>query len=67
MQIILFQWASYEIKLHYVLVYMHPYYQDVHCKIVEGIYSHIISLQLYPMFAGNEQRYVIDMVCKCAK
>ena len=46
---------------------MHPYYQDVHCKIVEGIYSHIISLQLYPMFAGNEQRYVIDMVCKCAK
>lgn len=53
------------VNVHYIPVYMHPYYQehgykDVHCKNAEEIYSHIISLPLYPTLTEEEQQYVID-------
>ena len=41
------------VNVHYIPVYLHPYYQehgykDVHCRNAEEVYSHIISLPLYP-------------------
>lgn len=53
------------VNVHYIPVYMHPYYQehgykDVHCKNAEEVYSHIISLPLYPGLTEEQQSYVID-------
>lgn len=61
------------VNVHYIPVYMHPYYQehgykDVHCKNAEEIYSHILSLPLYPTLKEEEQEYVITTVkqiCEC--
>lgn len=53
------------VNVHYIPVYLHPYYQehgykDVHCKNAEEVYSHIISLPLYPTLTVEEQEYVIE-------
>lgn len=53
------------VNVHYIPVYMHPYYQEhgyenVHCATAEEIYSHIISLPLYPGLTSEQQDYVID-------
>lgn len=53
------------VNVHYIPVYMHPYYQEhgyenVHCVNAEEIYSHIISLPLYPGLTSEQQNYVID-------
>lgn len=53
------------VNVHYIPVYMHPYYRehgykDVHCANAEEIYSHIISLPLYPELTDEQQDYVID-------
>lgn len=53
------------VNVHYIPVYMHPYYQEhgyenVHCANAEEIYSHIISLPLYPRLTSEQQDYVID-------
>ena len=61
------------VNVHYIPVYQHPYYQehgyaDVHCKNAEEVYSHIISLPLYPTLKEEEQEYVIKMIkqaCNC--
>lgn len=60
------------VNVHYIPVYMHPYYQEhgyetVHCANAEEIYSHIISLPLYPGLTFEQQDYVIDalkILCK---
>ena len=53
------------VNVHYIPVYMHPYYREhgyenVHCANAEEIYSHIISLPLYPGLTSEQQDYVID-------
>lgn len=53
------------VNVHYIPVYMHPYYQEhgyenVHCANAEEIYSHIISLPLYSGLTSEQQDYVID-------
>ena len=53
------------VNVHYIPVYMHPYYQEhgyenVHCANAEEISSHIISLPLYPGLTSEQQDYVID-------
>lgn len=55
------------VNVHYIPVYMHPYYQErgyreVHCPIAEKIYSRMISLPLYPGLSDAEQDYVIAKV-----
>ena len=55
------------VNVHYIPVYMHPYYQkngyeNVHCKNAEEIYSRIISLPLYPGLTDEEQDRVIEAV-----
>ena len=59
------------VNVHYIPVYMHPYYQEhgyagVHCNNAEEVYSHIISLPLYPTLTKEEQEYVIKMVIDIA-
>ena len=51
------------VNVHYIPVYMHPYgYEKVHCKNAEEVYSHIISLPLYPGLTDEEQSRVIETV-----
>lgn len=57
------------VNVHYIPVYFHPYYQehgygDVHCPNAEEIYSHIISLPLYPGLTNEEQDEVIEKVMR---
>lgn len=58
------------VNVHYIPVYFHPYYQEhgykaVHCPKAEEIYSHIISLPLYPGLKDAEQDMVISAVKEC--
>ena len=60
------------VNVHYIPVYMHPYYQEhgyetVHCANAEEIYSHIISLPLYPGLTFEQQDYVIDALKSLCK
>lgn len=60
------------VNVHYIPVYMHPYYQehgykDVHCKNAEEVYSHIISLPLYPTLTSEQQNFVIGRVREIAE
>ena len=53
------------VNVHYIPVYLHPYYQehgykDVHCRNAEEVYSLIISLPLYPTLTEEQQQYVIE-------
>lgn len=55
------------VNVHYIPVYMHPYYQEhgyseVHCPRVEEIYARMISLPLYPGLTGEQQDAVIAKV-----
>lgn len=55
------------VNVHYIPVYYHPYYQehgyrDVHCKNAEEIYSHMISLPLYPGLTEEQQDEVIELL-----
>ena len=55
------------VNVHYIPVYMHPYYQNhgykgVHCRNAEEIYAHMISLPIYPGLTDKEQETVIEKV-----
>lgn len=55
------------VNVHYVPVYKHPYYQengykDVCCEKAEELYSHMISLPLYPGMTDAQQDEVIEKV-----
>ena len=55
------------VNVHYIPVYLHPYYQehgyqDVHCPMAEKIYSRMISLPLYPGLTDEAQDFVIEKV-----
>lgn len=57
------------VNVHYIPVYKHPYYQengykDVYCKNAEELYSHMISLPLYPGLTREQQDEVIEKVLK---
>jgi UDP-4-amino-4,6-dideoxy-N-acetyl-beta-L-altrosamine transaminase len=55
------------VNVHYIPVYLHPYYQEhgfggVHCPVAEEVYSHIISLPIFPRLTDGEQDEVIEKV-----
>lgn len=55
------------VNVHYIPVYYHPYYQehgygDVHCEKAEELYSHMISLPIYPGLTDEQQKEVIEKV-----
>ena len=60
------------VNVHYIPVYLHPYYQehgykDVHCRNAEEVYSHIISLPLYPTLTEEQQEFVIQGIKQCVE
>ena len=59
--------AGIGVNVHYIPVYMHPYYcengySNVKCGNAEEVYRHIISLPLYPGLTEEQQDYVIEKV-----
>ena len=57
------------VNVHYIPVYQHPYYQEngykgVCCKNAEEIYTHMMSLPLYPGLTDEMQDRVIKKVKK---
>lgn len=59
--------AGVGVNVHYIPVYYHPYYrkngyQDVCCPNAERIYTHLITLPLYPGLKDEEQQYVVQEV-----
>lgn len=63
------QEAGIGVNVHYIPVYLHPYYQEhgyegTHCKHAEELYSHMISLPLYPGLTKEQQNRVIEEVKK---
>lgn len=55
------------VNVHYIPVYYHPYYQehgfkDVHCPVAEELYTHIISLPIFPKLTDEQQDEVIEKV-----
>lgn len=57
------------VNVHYIPVYHHPYYRengykDVCCKNAEELYSHMISLPLFPGLTEEQQDEVIEKVKK---
>ena len=62
----------YKRQVHYIPVYYHPYYQEhgfkeVHCPVAEEVYSHIISLPVYPGLTDEQQDTVIETVKRLTK
>ena len=60
------------VNVHYIPVYYHPYYQEhgyreVHCPVAEEVYSHIISLPVYPGLTDEQQDTVIETVKRLTK
>jgi perosamine synthetase len=60
------------VNVHYIPVYMHPYYQEhgykeIHCRKAEEVYSHIISLPLYPTLTEEQQEFVIQGIMQCVE
>ena len=55
------------VNVHYIPVYYHPYYQehgfkDVHCPVAEELYTHMISLPIFPKLTDEQQNEVIEKV-----
>ncbi len=51
------------VNVHYIPVYKHPYYQGhgyagTFCQNAENLYQHMLTLPLYPLMTGEEQRRV---------
>lgn len=64
--------AGIGVNVHYIPVYKHPYYQEngyknVSCPKAEELYSHMISLPLYPLLEDSEQTKVIETLLNLVK
>lgn len=60
------------VNVHYIPVYMHPYYQEhgysgVHCPRAEEIYTHMLSLPLFPGLTEAQQDEVVRKVKNAVK
>ncbi|MEG1946226.1 MAG: UDP-4-amino-4,6-dideoxy-N-acetyl-beta-L-altrosamine transaminase [Lachnospiraceae bacterium] len=66
------QAAGIGVNVHYIPVYMHPYYREhgyenTCCQQAEELYSHMISLPLYPGLTKEQQKFVIKEVKDAVK
>lgn len=57
------------VNLHYIPVYLHPYYQELGyrqglCPVAEDAYHQIISLPMFPALSDQQQERVIAAVEK---
>jgi UDP-4-amino-4,6-dideoxy-N-acetyl-beta-L-altrosamine transaminase len=60
------------VQVHYIPVYLHPYYQKLGyknglCPNSEWLYERIISLPLYPKMTDSEVGFVVDTVRRIVK
>ncbi len=54
-------------NLHYIPVYLHPYYQSLgfdrgHCPVAEDYFRQVISLPMFPSLSSEDQYRVIEVV-----
>ncbi|MCP4179647.1 MAG: UDP-4-amino-4,6-dideoxy-N-acetyl-beta-L-altrosamine transaminase [bacterium] len=64
--------AGIGVNIHYIPVYLHPYYQKLgYAKgispIAEIVYKQILSLPIYPSLTKKEQVYIINNIIKLTK
>ncbi|MHC1681693.1 MAG: UDP-4-amino-4,6-dideoxy-N-acetyl-beta-L-altrosamine transaminase [Clostridiaceae bacterium] len=57
------------VNLHYLPVYLHPYYQDLGykkglCKVAEDTYERILTIPLFPAMSDQDIQDVINAVRK---
>lgn len=62
--------AGIAVNLHYVPVYLQPYYTDLgfkpgHCPEAEQYYAEAISLPMYPGLTEAQQVRVVDILRAC--
>ena len=55
------------VNLHYIPVYLHPYYQSLgfgrgHCPVAEDYFGQVISLPMFPSLSSEDQYRVIEVV-----
>jgi UDP-4-amino-4,6-dideoxy-N-acetyl-beta-L-altrosamine transaminase len=60
------------VQVHYIPVYLHPYYQKLgyrkgECPVAEEFYEREISLPLYPAMSDDNIYYVVDTVFETLK
>ncbi len=60
------------VNVHYIPVYMHPYYQKngydgVCCENAEVFYNRAISLPIFPLLTDEQQEYVIGQVIEAVR
>ncbi len=61
------QAAGIGVNVHYIPVYLHPYYQKhgyekTCCPAAEHLYGQMLSLPIYPGLSAEQQEYVTDRV-----
>ncbi|MBU0477144.1 UDP-4-amino-4,6-dideoxy-N-acetyl-beta-L-altrosamine transaminase [bacterium] len=59
--------AGLGVQVHYIPVYLHPYYQKLGfkkdlCPLAEDFYQREISVPLYPAMKNSDIKYVIDIL-----
>ncbi|MBV5265070.1 UDP-4-amino-4,6-dideoxy-N-acetyl-beta-L-altrosamine transaminase [Pinisolibacter sp. B13] len=64
--------ADIGVNLHYIPVYLQPYYADLGfrpglCPAAEAYHDQAITIPLHPRLTRNDQDYVIETVRKLAK
>ena len=57
------------VNLHYIPVYLHPYYQKLgfkrgYCPNTEDFFRKTLSLPIFPDLKLNQQKHVIDCLIK---
>lgn len=55
------------VQVHYLPVYLHPYYQDLGykagvCPVAEAFAASCLSLPLFPGMSGDDQSFVIEAI-----
>ena len=59
--------AGINVNVHYMPIYLHPYYQNLGykkgiCPIAEKIYEQIITLPIFPLIKDEDIDFVIDNI-----
>lgn len=64
--------ANIGVNVHYMPIYLHPYYQNLGykkglCPISESVYESIITLPVYPLLKKEELIYICETLTKIVK
>ncbi len=65
--------ANIGVNLHYIPVYLHPYYSSLgfkpgYCQNAEEYYKRVFSIPLYPKMSEDDIEYIVNKIVQmCAK